>query len=139
MERLRIEVIDWGYAAILAAKSPAERAWMINDCHRTARVVLAAGKEPATRIGPKSRWHAQCPRGSSSEQVALIRLVVQSLDALAIPDALVGTGGSGIDGEPRFTRDVRIVRDRSAARASPFCEAVVQTELARCNRYLNSE
>jgi hypothetical protein len=44
MEKLRIEVIDRTYAAILAAKTPAERAWMIGDCHRSARIVLAAGE-----------------------------------------------------------------------------------------------
>ena len=44
MERIRIEVIDRRYAAILAAKTPAERAWMIGDCHRSARIVLAAGE-----------------------------------------------------------------------------------------------
>jgi hypothetical protein len=44
MERLRIEVIDRVYAAVLAAKTPAERAWMIGDCHRSARVMLAAGE-----------------------------------------------------------------------------------------------
>ena len=36
MERIRIEVIDRTYAAILAAKTPAERAWMIGDCHKSA-------------------------------------------------------------------------------------------------------
>lgn len=44
MEKLRIEVIDRSYAAILAAKTHAERAWMIEDCHRTARIVLTAGE-----------------------------------------------------------------------------------------------
>ena len=44
VERLRIEVIDRAYAAILAAKTPAERAWMIGDCHHSARIVLAAGE-----------------------------------------------------------------------------------------------
>ena len=44
MERIRIEVIDRRYAAILAAKTPAERAWMIGDCHKSARIVLAAGE-----------------------------------------------------------------------------------------------
>ena len=43
MDPLRIEVIDRVYAAILAAKTPAERGWMIGDCHRSARIVLAAG------------------------------------------------------------------------------------------------
>lgn len=44
MQQLRIEVIDRLYAAILAARTPAERAWMIKDCHRTARIMLAAGE-----------------------------------------------------------------------------------------------
>jgi hypothetical protein len=38
MDQLRIEVIDRAYAAILAAKTPAERAWMIEDCNRTAQL-----------------------------------------------------------------------------------------------------
>lgn len=41
---LRIEVIDRAYAAVLAAKTPAERAAMIQDCHTSARVFLAAGE-----------------------------------------------------------------------------------------------
>jgi hypothetical protein len=44
VEPLRVEVIDRAYAAILAAKTPAERAWMIGDCHNSARIVLAAGE-----------------------------------------------------------------------------------------------
>jgi hypothetical protein len=44
VKQLPIEVIDREYAAILAAKTPAERAWMIEDCNRTARIVLAAGE-----------------------------------------------------------------------------------------------
>jgi len=44
MKELRIEVIDREYAAILAAKTPAERAEMIANCHRMARVVLSAGE-----------------------------------------------------------------------------------------------
>jgi hypothetical protein len=44
MEQLRVEVIDRTYAAILASKTPAERASMIGDCHRSARIVLAAGE-----------------------------------------------------------------------------------------------
>ena len=45
MEQLRIEVIDRAYAAILAAKTPAERASMIADCQRTARHILCAGEK----------------------------------------------------------------------------------------------
>jgi Xaa-Pro aminopeptidase len=40
----RIEVIDRAYAAVLATKTPAERAAMIQDCHASARIVLAAGE-----------------------------------------------------------------------------------------------
>jgi hypothetical protein len=40
VEPLRIEVIDRTYAAILAAKSPAERAAMASSAHRTARIML---------------------------------------------------------------------------------------------------
>ena len=40
----RVEVIDRTYAAILAAKTPAERVAMIADCHRSARLILAAGE-----------------------------------------------------------------------------------------------
>ena len=42
------------------------------------------------------------------EQIELIRHAAQTLDALAIPYALVGSWGSGIYGEPRFTRDIDI-------------------------------
>ena len=39
------------------------------------------------------------------EQIELIRHAVRTLDALAVPYALVGSWGSGLYGEPRFTRD----------------------------------
>jgi hypothetical protein len=44
VEPLRIEVIDRTYATFLSAKTPSERAWMIGDCHRSARIALAAGE-----------------------------------------------------------------------------------------------
>ena len=40
MEQLRIEVIDRTYAAILAAKTPAERIAMADSAHRTARIMI---------------------------------------------------------------------------------------------------
>jgi hypothetical protein len=40
MKPLRIEVIDRTYAAILAAKTHAERAAMANSAHRTARIMV---------------------------------------------------------------------------------------------------
>jgi hypothetical protein len=40
----RIEVIDRAYAAVLAAKSPAQRAALLADCERSARLILAAGE-----------------------------------------------------------------------------------------------
>lgn len=44
VKRHRIEVIDRTYAAILAAKTPAERVAMIRNCHRFARQVMEAGE-----------------------------------------------------------------------------------------------
>lgn len=44
MPRHRVEVIDRTYAAILAAKTHAERVAMIADCYRTARLIVAAGE-----------------------------------------------------------------------------------------------
>jgi hypothetical protein len=44
MPKHRVEVIDRTYAAILAAKTPAERVAMIEDCYRSARVIMAAGE-----------------------------------------------------------------------------------------------
>lgn len=43
VQRLRIEVIDRGYAAILAAKSPAERVGMVAEAYRTALILVEAG------------------------------------------------------------------------------------------------
>jgi hypothetical protein len=40
MKELRIEVIDRTYAAILAAKTHAERAAMANSAHRAARIMV---------------------------------------------------------------------------------------------------
>ncbi len=57
------------------------------------------------------------------EQAELIRYAAQTLERLAIPYALVGSWGSGIYGEPRFTRDIDIVLDLNMALVSQFCEA----------------
>jgi hypothetical protein len=43
MQRLHIEVIDRAYAAILAAKTPAERVGMVAEAHRMARILAEAG------------------------------------------------------------------------------------------------
>jgi hypothetical protein len=40
MDQLRIEVIDRTYAAILAAKTPAERIAMADSAHRAARIMV---------------------------------------------------------------------------------------------------
>ncbi len=42
MAKHRVEVIDRAYAAILAAKSPAERVAIMDSMHRSARRLLAA-------------------------------------------------------------------------------------------------
>lgn len=43
MKRIRIEVVDREYAAVLAAKTPAERFAMIADSYRTARMLVESG------------------------------------------------------------------------------------------------
>jgi hypothetical protein len=43
MQRLRIDVIDRASAAMLAAKTPAERFSMVAEAYRTARMLAAAG------------------------------------------------------------------------------------------------
>lgn len=43
MKGIRIEVIDRDYAAILAAKSPAERVGMVAEAHRMARMLAESG------------------------------------------------------------------------------------------------
>ncbi len=43
MKGLHIEVVDRESAAILAAKSPAERVSMVFEAYRTARMLAAAG------------------------------------------------------------------------------------------------
>ena len=55
MSKIHIEVIDRAYAAVLTAKTPAQRAWMVNDCHRTARVFLAAGERARHPDWPEER------------------------------------------------------------------------------------
>jgi hypothetical protein len=57
------------------------------------------------------------------EQIEFIRRAVQTLETLAVPYALVGSWGSGIYGEPRFTRDIDIVLDLKLALVTPFCAA----------------
>lgn len=57
------------------------------------------------------------------EQIELIRHVVRTLDALAVPYALVGSWGSGLYGEPRFTRDVDILLDLNLALVPLLCAA----------------
>jgi hypothetical protein len=69
----RVEVIDRTYAAVLAAKTPAERVGMILDCNRAARVFLAAGERlrhpdwPPDRIAEavSSRIAGDLPHGAT--------------------------------------------------------------------------
>lgn len=43
MKKYHIEVIDREFAAILAAKTPAERVAMVGEMNRMARLLMAAG------------------------------------------------------------------------------------------------
>jgi hypothetical protein len=57
------------------------------------------------------------------EQIELLRRAVDTLERLKTPYALVGSWGSGIYGEPRFTRDIDIVVDLSVSQVDAFCSA----------------
>jgi len=43
MKRIHIDVVDRDYAAVLAAKSPAERLGMVAEAYRTARMLAESG------------------------------------------------------------------------------------------------
>lgn len=62
------------------------------------------------------------------EQIELIRCAVTALDGLGIPYAIVGSWGSGMYGEPRFTRDIDIVLDLEASLVTEFCKMFPQGE-----------
>jgi hypothetical protein len=57
------------------------------------------------------------------EQIEFLRLTLHVLERLEIPYALVGSFGSTIFGEPRFTRDIDILIDLSESKVTAFCAA----------------
>lgn len=57
------------------------------------------------------------------EQLEFLRFTLQTLESLAIPYALVGSYGSSVYGEPRFTRDIDILLDLTPPKISLFCAA----------------
>lgn len=57
------------------------------------------------------------------EQIELLKYVTATLERLEIPYALVGSWGSSIYGEPRFTNDIDIVIDMPTHSVSQFCTA----------------
>ncbi len=57
------------------------------------------------------------------EQIEFLRLTFQVLEHLEVPYALVGSYGSSIFGEPRFTRDIDILVDLPEPKVSQFCAA----------------
>jgi hypothetical protein len=68
------------------------------------------------------------------EQSEFLRTAVQTLESLAIPYAIVGSWGSGVYGEARFTRDIDIVVDLPLADVPRFCAAFPASEF-----YLSEE
>jgi len=62
------------------------------------------------------------------EQFELVRHVVEVLEQLSIPYALVGSWGSGVYGEPQFTQGIDIVLDLSLAKIPQFCAAFPNEE-----------
>jgi hypothetical protein len=57
------------------------------------------------------------------EQLELLKHAVATLEALGVPYVVVGSWGSGIYGEPRFTRDIDIVLDLQQSAIEAFCSA----------------
>jgi hypothetical protein len=57
------------------------------------------------------------------EQSELLRFTILALERLEILYALVGSYGSSIFGEPRFTRDIDILIELPESKASDFCAA----------------
>jgi hypothetical protein len=61
-------------------------------------------------------------------QFEILRRAVEVLERLSIPYAVVGSWGSGVYGEPRFTQDIDIVLDLSLAKIPQFCAAFPNDE-----------
>ena len=57
------------------------------------------------------------------EQIELLRLAIGVLENLNVPYAIVGSYGSSVFGEPRFTRDIDIVVALTESVVAAFCEA----------------
>ncbi len=57
------------------------------------------------------------------EQSELLRAVVAVLERLGVPYMVVGSYGSIVYGEPRFTNDIDLVAELPGARVAEFCAA----------------
>jgi hypothetical protein len=62
------------------------------------------------------------------EQNDLLRLTLHVLEKLEIAYALVGSYGSSIFGEPRFTRDIDILIELPESKVSAFCGAYPESD-----------
>jgi hypothetical protein len=56
-------------------------------------------------------------------QIELLRFVLNALERLGIPYAVVGSYASGAWGEPRMTRDIDIVVNLSSGQVASLCDA----------------
>jgi len=66
------------------------------------------------------------------DQIELLRLTIELVERMEIPYAIVGSYGSSVFGEPRFTRDIDILLDLEEAKVSRFCASFQSPEF-----YLN--
>jgi hypothetical protein len=62
------------------------------------------------------------------EQIDLLRFVVEALEQLQVPYAIVGSFASGAWGESRFTQDIDILVDLKAAQVGPLCRAFPESD-----------
>ena len=112
MEPLRIEVIDRTYAAILAAKTPAERAR--DGEFRTSNRTNHGGKSSPGTFAPEldrtsSDTANTCGECWVMEQLDILRHAVEALERMKVPYIVVGSIASIAYGESRFTQDIDII------------------------------
>ncbi len=62
------------------------------------------------------------------EQLELLRRIIETLEDLHVPYALVGSMASGAYGEPRMTRDIDLIADLRPEHVSRLCAAFPAAE-----------
>ena len=102
---------------------------MIGDCHKSARIVLASRRTHSPpELDRAANLTCGLPEDRRWSRLNSSGTPPKRSIALAVPYALVGSWGSGVYGEPRFTRDIDIVLDLNLAQLLQFCAAFPEDE-----------